>query len=157
LCGNFKEMDQRKYIISAMLLLVIGGLIYLGLKKNTQSKDVENSYRIIDNNVVDTLTGSQRNGEILYMDNCASCHGGFRKADDPGLLFAGMESRWPDKKELFAFIRNPEEVMKRNVYARELKNKYGAAMTAFPNLSNEEIQNILDYIALEEKAPKTLY
>jgi hypothetical protein len=36
--------------------------------------------------------------------------------------------------------------MKKNEYIRELKNIYGSMMTAFPNLTNDEIDAICDYV-----------
>ena len=51
---------------------------------------------------------------------------------------------------MFAFIRNPGEVIARNAYASKLKEVYGSLMTGFPDLSDEEIQSILDYIIKEK-------
>jgi cytochrome c1 len=64
---------------------------------------------------------------------------------------AGLESQWPDKSELYAFIRNPAEVISRNAYARNLKERWGSIMTSFPELTDEEIQAILDYIKWEKQ------
>ena len=51
---------------------------------------------------------------------------------------------------MFAFIRNPGEVIARNAYASKLKEVYGSLMKGFPDLSDEEIQSILDYIIKEK-------
>ena len=143
-------MSQKKYIMSAILLIVVGVVIYLGLKKFPQGKDaVDSNTAINDNKLTNNLTKVEIEGKRLYESICLSCHGSFKKNDGPRQLFSGFQSRWPDKKELFAFIRNPEEVMKRNAYARELKNKYGTLMIGFPKLSDEQIQAILDHINRE--------
>ena len=36
--------------------------------------------------------------------------------------------------------------MKKNEYARALKEKYGSVMSAFPDISNDEINAIVEYI-----------
>ncbi len=36
--------------------------------------------------------------------------------------------------------------MKRNSYARTLKEKYGSMMTGFPDITDKEIDNIVEYI-----------
>jgi mono/diheme cytochrome c family protein len=147
------KMSQRKYIMLAILLLFVGGLIYLGFKKLPQGKCVavpENSVVYATQNV--SLTASELNGKNLYYKECLSCHGSFRKNDGPWLSLAGIESQWPDKKELFAFIRNPAEVITRNAYARKLEEVYGLAMTGFPDLTDVEIQSILDYIKREKNS-----
>jgi mono/diheme cytochrome c family protein len=138
--------------MSAILYLVVGGLIYLGFKKLPQGKDaVDPETSVVYDKRNDSLTISQLNGKNLYYKKCISCHGSFRKNDGPWLSLAGLESQWPDKSELYAFIRNPAEVMSRNAYARNLKEKWGSMMTSFPELTDEEIQAILDYIKLEKQ------
>ena len=93
---------------------------------------------------------SAQDGKALFSANCASCHAINKRLTGPALM--GVEERWPDKKELFAFIRNPSLVIKRNAYAKKLKDVYGTLMTAFPDLTDEAIAAILDYIRREGKA-----
>jgi cytochrome c1 len=139
--------------MSAVLVLVVGFAIYIGFKKFPQGKDAVNSENINDTDKsIDTLTQSQQNGKKLFMSMCASCHAIFK--DMTGNAMAGVEARWPMKKELFAFIRNPFEAMAKNSKLRKLKEKYGSMMTAFPNLTDKEIQDILNYIKSQEQAQK---
>jgi cytochrome c len=139
--------------MSAILLVVVGAAIYIGFNKFPQRTDVVNPENSIDNDFsIDTLTQSQQNGKKLFMGKCASCHAIFK--DMTGNKMAGIDARWPNKKELFAFIRNPSEAMAKNSKLRKLKDKYSSMMTAFPDLTDKEIQDILNYIKNEERIEK---
>jgi mono/diheme cytochrome c family protein len=86
-------------------------------------------------------------GEKLFKQNCASCHSiGTNKVVGPGL--ADVESRWPDKAMLYKWIHNSQEVIKSGYpYAVKLYEDFGKAqMTAFPSLSDADIDAILGYI-----------
>jgi hypothetical protein len=64
-----------------------------------------------------------------------------------GPALKGVESRWPDKEKLYSFIRNSEAVIASDKYARELWLRYNqTAMLPHPDLTDENIQNILEYI-----------
>lgn len=87
-------------------------------------------------------TGLQ--GEQLFKDNCYQCHRPGAEALGPNL--AGVKSRWRDAELLYDFVRNPQQVIATNAYARDLQKKYnGQLMLPFPQLKNEEIDAILKY------------
>jgi len=84
-------------------------------------------------------------GKKLFYAKCASCH--MVNKDMTGPALKGVEDRWPDKEKLFAFIRNSEEVIRSDKYARELWLEWNqTAMLPHPDLKDEDIQAILDYI-----------
>ena len=86
-------------------------------------------------------------GKQLFMSNCASCHILNRNSTGPSLC--GFESRgpWSEREKIYQWIRNPQEFIKKNEYARELKESFsGVMMMSFPNLTNEEIDEIINYI-----------
>lgn len=89
-------------------------------------------------------------GKTLFQQQCASCHNVHKKLTGPAL--AGVEERWPDKKLLHQWIRNSASVLATgDKYANDLFNQYNKLpMTAFPGLKDEDIDNILAYIAAEE-------
>lgn len=82
-------------------------------------------------------------GEILFTNNCATCH----KPDEDfvGPALKDASTRWSDKALLYAFVKNPDSVIQTNSYAMSLQQKYSSLMTPFPNLSNEQIDAILAY------------
>ncbi|WP_291948788.1 c-type cytochrome [Chitinophaga sp.] len=96
-------------------------------------------------------------GKALFQQNCASCHNVHKRVTGPALK--DVESRWADKKLLHQWIRNSASVLASgDKYANQLFNDYNkTAMTAFPALSEAEIDNILAYIKDEgskETQPK---
>lgn len=83
-------------------------------------------------------------GETLFRANCANCHKPAEEYIGPALK--GVKSRWPNKELLYDFVRNSQEVISRNGYAKQLFEKYNQSpMLPFPQLKNEEINAILDY------------
>ena len=83
-------------------------------------------------------------GEQLFKINCAQCH---RPTEDfTGPALRNVASRWANKTMLYEFIKDPQSVIARDNYAKKLFEKWKQAyMQPFPNLSNEEIDNILNY------------
>ncbi len=94
-------------------------------------------------------TGNQLNaqdGKALFSANCASCHAVNKKLTGPAL--AGVEDRWPDKQNLYAWVKNSAAFLKTgDPYATNLYNEYNkVAMNNFPGLSDADIDAILAYI-----------
>ncbi|ULQ55539.1 c-type cytochrome [Flavihumibacter rivuli] len=97
-----------------------------------------------------------QDGKALFQQNCASCHAVNKNLTGPAL--AGIEERVPDKKLLYAWIRNNQAVLQTgNKYFNDLYNQYNkAAMNLFPNLTDGEIAAIITYVnkaASEAAAP----
>ena len=84
-------------------------------------------------------------GETLFINNCANCHKPDKDFTGPALQ--GSLKRWQnDKKAMYTFIRNPQKSIEQNSYAKQIFKKWnGTLMTAFPNLSDEEIDKIIAY------------
>ena len=89
-------------------------------------------------------------GKELFNANCAACHKLDKKSTGPALR--GVADKY-DKEWLYKWIKNSGELIKSGdaqaVKVFEENNK--VAMTAFPQLSNEDIDNILAYTS--EPAP----
>jgi mono/diheme cytochrome c family protein len=89
-------------------------------------------------------------GKELFNTNCAACHKLDAKATGPALR--NVASKY-DKEWLYKWIKNSGELIKSGdalaVKVFEENNK--VPMTAFPQLSNEDIDNILAYTS--EPAP----
>jgi cytochrome c2 len=84
-------------------------------------------------------------GKKLFYAKCASCH--MVNKDMTGPALRGVEDRWPDKKLLYAFIRNSEEVIRKDKYARQLWLEWNQTlMLPHPDLTDEDIGALLDYI-----------
>ncbi|CAH8282974.1 cytochrome c2 [Mariniflexile fucanivorans] len=103
--------------------------------------------------------GDPAKGKSLFNANCAACHQLDKKMTGPALR--NVEARLADeqgldKEWLYDWIHNSSGMIKSgDAYANKVYNEYGgAAMTAFPQLSNEDIDNILAYTAeVKAEAP----
>jgi len=92
-------------------------------------------------------------GKQLFLANCASCHKADMKGDLTGPALGGVQERWAKFPEaLYSWIRNSQGVIAdaaspANGYANKLYAEWSKAqMNAFPNFSNEDIDNILLFI-----------
>ena len=90
-------------------------------------------------------------GEALFKANCASCHKPDKDFTGPALK--GARDREPSKTWVYDWVHNATTLLQTDAYAKGLYAKYKAQMTAFPNLKNEEIDAILDYV--EKWVPPT--
>ena len=103
--------------------------------------------------------GDPATGKTLFNANCAACHQLDKKMTGPALRDvearlandAGVDRAW-----IYAWVRNSAGVIKSgDAYANKVFNEYGGtAMTAFPQLTDQDIANILAYTA-EVKAEPT--
>ncbi|MFN0080930.1 MAG: c-type cytochrome [Ferruginibacter sp.] len=95
-------------------------------------------------NVEKPAAVSNTNGEELFKANCASCHKPNESYVGPALQ--GVASRWESKELLYAFVRNSQEVIARNAYAKKLYEEYKQSpMLPYPNLTDKDIDDILGY------------
>ncbi len=142
---------QAGYIIQAILLLVSASVLVFLFQKFSQSTGHRSpSYTV--HTTIDNVPGGDKlpdglaAGRAVFQSRCASCHSIFKEGTGPAL--AGFEDRhkWADRKELYKWIRNPSAYIVNDAYTRGLKDKYGSVMTAFPELSDTDIDAIAGYI-----------
>ena len=83
-------------------------------------------------------------GKALFNANCAACHKLNKRAVGPAL--AGVSAKY-DKEWLYTWIKNSTAMVKSgDAQAVAIYEEYnGSVMTSFPQLSNEDIDNILAY------------
>lgn len=84
-------------------------------------------------------------GKALFMSNCASCHNPLKDATGPALQ--NIDKTFPDKEWGYKWVHNSAALISAgDPTAVAIYNKYNkTAMTAFPSLSNEDIDAILKY------------
>lgn len=87
-----------------------------------------------------------QDGKALFQANCASCHNPLKDVTGPALK--GMDQRAPSKEWLYKWIRNSSAlVASGDKYAVELFNKWNKIpMTSFPNLTDADIDAIIEYV-----------
>ncbi|MEL6863170.1 MAG: c-type cytochrome [Bacteroidota bacterium] len=101
-------------------------------------------------------------GKALFKGNCAQCHNKNMVDDLTGPALAGTEERWADypREDLYKWIRNSQAMIADgHPRATQLWADWKpTVMNSFPNLTDEQIDNILGYIngvvAGEIDAPK---
>jgi mono/diheme cytochrome c family protein len=91
-------------------------------------------------------------GKSLFNANCAACHKLKKRAVGPAL--AGVSAKY-DKEWLYSWIKNSTAMVKSgDAQAVAIYEEYnGSVMTSFPQLSNEDIDNILAYTDYTPPAP----
>ncbi len=92
-------------------------------------------------------------GKTLFKNLCAACHNRNMKDDLTGPALGGVEERWADypREDLYKWIRNSQALIAQgHPRAVELWNVWKpTVMNNFPNLSDQDIENILAYIEYE--------
>ncbi len=93
-------------------------------------------------------------GKALFQSNCASCHNPLKDATGPALK--GVDSRVPSKEWLHKWVKNSAALIASgDKYANEVFNKWNKIpMTAFANMSDEEIDAIITYVNSVEPPKK---
>ena len=92
------------------------------------------------------VSAQTETGKALFQSNCAQCHNPIKVITGPALK--GVTSRVPDRQLLHDWIHNNNKVLASgNAYFNNLYNQYGRApMNVFPNLSDTDIDAILQYV-----------
>ncbi|MBL6870825.1 MAG: cytochrome c, partial [Flavobacteriaceae bacterium] len=91
-------------------------------------------------------------GKKLFNANCAACHKLNKRAVGPALK--GVSAKY-DKEWLYSWIKNSTAMVKSgDAQAVAIYEEYnGSVMTSFPQLSNEDIDNIISYTDYTPPAP----
>jgi cytochrome c551/c552 len=93
------------------------------------------------------FSANAQDGVQLFKQNCASCHAIDKDVTGPDLSGVLNLGPWAeDKKHLYELIQNPAGFMAKDKYTQGLKAKYGVMMTGFPQLKENEIDAIIDYV-----------
>jgi mono/diheme cytochrome c family protein len=91
--------------------------------------------------------GDPKAGQTLFQTNCASCHNPIKPMTGPALK--GVSETIPGGMSwIYDWVHNSSKVIASgDEYANNLFNEWGKVqMTHFPQLSNEDIDNIFAYV-----------
>jgi mono/diheme cytochrome c family protein len=125
----------------SLLLLFITFLIFSceqdkKPEKNTANKKIESSQK----------DEKYEEGRSLFLINCASCHSSQMDKIMTGPALGGVTKR-RDKKWLYDYTRNSIAMYKSgDSIAVELRNQGWALMTSFPQLTDNELDEIFYFI-----------
>jgi len=143
-----QDRDQFSKVFSISLVV----FLLFSLSLFSQEEATEEVVEQATEEVAEAADGDPVKGKQLFNQNCAACHALNRKMTGPAL--ANVETRLAeeeglDKEWLYRWIKNsPGMIASGDSYANKIYAEYNqAAMTAFPTLSNGDIDNILAYTA----------
>jgi cytochrome c2/uncharacterized integral membrane protein len=96
--------------------------------------------------ILSATSASAQDGKALFQANCASCHNPIKDATGPALQ--GVLKRVPSKEWLYNWVHNSAKVVASgDKYGNEVYAKWNkTAMTAFPNMTTQEIDAIIKYV-----------
>lgn len=139
-----------KYAVNGVLLaaLFFIGLELISFLMSMNDQEAKKANTPIDISTMKSAILSDprfEKGKQLFADNCSMCHA-VNKTDQH--MLDDLETRVPDKRLLYTWIRNSEAVIKSgNEYFTNLYNAYNkVSMNSFPELTDEDIDAILFYI-----------
>jgi len=148
-------MGQRRYIMSAVLILFFGFLLTGIFIKIPDWKTAESdAVEIKIDSYERRISLGEEEGKKLYSNKCMACHAGFDVDDGAYVMLAGLNDRWPDEQELIAYIKNSnDEKLKNSDNVRNSRARYSANYSnqdhEFKDLTDSQIQVILQYINRE--------
>lgn len=138
-------MKELKYILHAFFLLFAFISVFICLKAIYSTQKQVPEMVLIDQQKV-TPTAFLK-GKRLFLSKCAACHILFSNSTGPSLCNFESRGPWGERENVYQWIKNPMEFMKKDQYTRELKEGFGGVMmTAFPELTNADIDEIINYI-----------
>ena len=142
---EYQLFNNLKLLIITTLLFLIA---FIFTYPTFHPEPVQKEYAICGNVESRYPTNSTSDGATLFKNNCAACHNKNMKSESTGPALGGVTDRWENKALLYDFIRNSQAVIaSKDAYAVALFNEYAqSVMTAFPNLTDEEIEALLEYI-----------
>lgn len=138
---------QNLAVTTLIILLIFSGGFLWGEFKKVSKLDLE------DNSTNAVLvsaepaykTGSTERGKKLFQSKCQRCHLVDRKMTGPALM--NTKDRWSDSTHLYSWIKNSQSFLSTgDKYANDLFRQYNSIMPAFPELTEEEIREILYYV-----------
>jgi cytochrome c2 len=141
---------QVGYITSAHLILAAAIGCYFFISRIPVTTSEQHYTNVISSSSPAAIPANVAKGKSLFMVRCASCHRISKNLTGPGLIGFEQRGPWADRNKLYEWIRNPAAFMQKDAYTQNLKAEFGTMMTAFPDLTNEEIDAIVDYINYPE-------
>lgn len=137
-----------KIISSRVSLLLLTAMLTFSISAFAQADSTEEASAT----EVATGAGDAAAGKALFNANCAACHKLYKKATGPALYGVGDKY---EKEWLYKWIRNSAALIATgDAQAVAIYEEYNKSpMTAFPGLSNTDIDNIIAYTYTEKSVP----
>ena len=140
---------QANYVVQGFLLALLLPAVGWVLSKVNSKESIPGAVDVVEYRGTSATTpfpSSLNKGKTLFLQKCASCHHVFKEMTGPALKDFQHRGQWADRDKLHEWIKNPALFMKNDSYTKQLKGKYIITMTAFSEISKEEVNAITDYI-----------
>jgi cytochrome c2 len=140
---------QANFVVQGFLLALLLPVAGLVLSKINQNETTRKTVQVIDYEPAPTtksFPAELNQGKNLFLQKCASCHHISKDMTGPALKDFQHRGQWADREKLHEWIKNPALFMKNDLHTQQLKVKYITTMSAFPDISKEEVNAIADFI-----------
>ncbi len=146
-----KKVSYRNQISKILGISLIAFLLF-STSLFSQEVAVAQEQEVAAEENIDSTGGDPVNGKSLFNQNCAACHAMNRKMTGPALANVEerlLEDEGLDREWIYAWVKNSPAVLgSGDAYGNKIYSEYNqSAMTAFPTLSNGDIDDILAYTA----------
>lgn len=134
------------FILIVFVSLALTNELFSPVKNTVEETELISGITVKSNN---KLTELEKTGKNLFKVNCANCHAKDMKTKMTGPALSGVVERWKKypKEDLYRWIRNSGKLIDEgHPRAVALKAEWKSDMTAFSNLTDENIAAILAYI-----------
>ena len=142
-------MNQVRYLFLATFLLLAGWSLYwVGAQVHlTESRvSARSAAAPATAAPAQTAAAPALPGKPLFQQNCAACHALDKDMTGPALRGLTSRGPWGDRQKLYAWVHNPAAFLAKDPYTQGLQKQFGAVMQAFPQLSEKDIDLIVEYI-----------
>lgn len=145
-------MEQLKYVLYSVLILVGAALTYGIMKPVVQSQWILSKHqeeKITEGATCGYKEVSVKNtaGKKLFAANCAACHSIPKVLTGPALADVETRGPWTKRENLVKWVKSPARFIATNPYAKELLAQFnGQLMPSFTQLNDQQINQIFDYI-----------
>ncbi|GAB4093641.1 c-type cytochrome [Flaviaesturariibacter terrae] len=142
-------MHQSRYLFTASFLLLAGWSLFWFSEKiseSTRHNGAATATAATPSGKAPAGPTANAPGKPIFAQNCAVCHALNKDLTGPALAGVTGRGPWSDRKKLYAWVHNPSAFMAKDPYTKALQAKYGAVMMAFPQLTEKDIDLVVDYI-----------
>ncbi len=143
-------MKQVKYRNSASKILILGTVFLFTFFNPVFGQDEAATSAVVATEA--SSGGDVAKGEELFKSLCAACHKRYKKMTGPALY--GVADKY-EREWLYSWIKNSAAMIASgDPQAIAIYEEYNrTAMNAFPQLSNDDIDDILAYVMIPKADP----
>lgn len=142
-----KAANKIIFLLSVFLVSTIGMMAFVYVKSEQKTVCATPMPQPICG-TENMLTENGLKGRDVFNANCAACHTLYKRMMGPSLKGLLQNERYSSKEYFFEYVRNEQKLVERkDEYALAINEEYNFDYTHNFELSDLEIQQLLEYIA----------